>query len=191
SVDEGSASRLAFWQSLLQVMHDAQLLPRGGVLSSSFTNLDGAPDLRRLLLRGFAQLREPVVLVVDDLHTVCDPEVRKDLLALVEATPTLRLVLVTRLRSDLELDSVAITLGSATIETAQLMFTAVETAQLVEKLGIADADGELSAALHCAVGGLPLTTRGILVLMQRQEFSLDSDSVQQRLEAAGAEVLRD
>src|SRR5690554_1137303 len=191
TVDEGSASRLAFWQSLLQVMDDARLLPRGGVLASSFTSLDGARDLRRLLLRGFAQLRDQFVLVIDDLHAVSDPEVRHDLVALVEATPSLRLIVITRIRSVLEHDAVEVTLGSATIESPQLLFTESETAELVGKLGCADADGQLSDALQSAVGGLPLTTRGVLLLMQRQEFDLDTGSVQERLEAAGAEVLRD
>lgn len=191
TVDEGSASRVAFWQSLLQVMDDARLLPRGGVLASSFTSLDGAPDLRRVLLRGFAQLPNQFVLIVDDLHTVTDAEVRQDLISLVEAIPRLRLIVITRIRSDLDLKSVSIRLGSLTLETTQLMFTQAETAELVEKLGFPDVGSEFSRALHTAVGGLPLTTRGILVLMQRQEFDLDSGSVQQRLEVAGAEVLRD
>src|SRR5690554_2561536 len=144
TVDEGSTSRLAFWQSLLQVMDDARLLPRGGALAASFTSLEGASDLRRLLLRGFAQLREQFVLVVDDLHLASDPAVRQDLIALAEATPNLRVVAIKRLRSELELDSVAIRLGSVTIETPQLLFTETETAELVENLGFADGDSELS-----------------------------------------------
>lgn len=191
TVDEGSASRIAFWQGLLQVMHDAQLLPSGGVLAESFPSLESASDLRRLLLRGFAQLAEHVVLVIDDLHVASDPDVRHDLIALVEATPRLRVVVITRVRSDLELDAVAIKLGSVTIETPQLMFTVEETRELVRMVGVPDDDGALSEALHCAVGGLPLTTRGVLLLMNRAEFDLDSETVQQRLEAAGAEVLRD
>lgn len=191
TVDEGSASRLAFWQALLQVLDDAALLPSGGVLHSSFTNLDLAPDLRRLLLRGFAQLDGPFELIIDDLHLVIDPEVGNDLVTLVEATPNLRVIAITRVRSQLELDAVAVTVGSVTIETSQLMFTAAETAELITKVGMADDGGCLAEGLQDATGGLPLVTRGVLLLMQREEFDLDGDSVRQRLETAGAEILRD
>src|SRR5690554_675973 len=191
TVDDASSSRLAFWQSLLQVMDDAGLLPKGGILAGSYTSLDSAPDLRRLLLRGFAQLPDSVVLIIDDFHLAPDPAVSDDLVALVEATPNLRVVAITRLRSDLEGDKVAIKLGATTIDTPELMFTQSETAGLVELVGVADDGRRLSQALHNAVGGLPLTTRGVLLLMQREEFDLDSASVQQRLAAAGAEVLRD
>jgi LuxR family maltose regulon positive regulatory protein len=191
TVDEGTSDRLAFWQGLLQAMSDAELLPRRSILQTSLGALDSSPDLRRLLLRGFAQLRSEVVLVIDDLHLASDPQVVPDLVALLGATPGLKIVALTRLRAELERDTVEISLGSHLIDASTLMFTREETARLIELVGPADDGGALSTALHRAVGGLPLITRGVLLLMQRQEFDLSGDNVQQQLERAGAEVLRD
>src|SRR5690554_4638488 len=191
TVDDGSSDRLAFWEALLQVVSDADLLPHRGILEGSLGSLHSSPDLRKLLKRGFAQLRSDLTLIIDDLHEATDPEVIPDLLALVEATPTLKVVALTRLRAALELEAVAITLGSQLIETAQLMFTEAETAHLIELVGVSDSDGQLATALHCALGGLPFTTRGVLLLMQRKDFDLSGDNVRARLEQAGVEVLRD
>lgn len=95
------------------------------------------------------------------------------------------------MRAALELDTVAIALGVQLIETATLIFTRDETARLIELVGVPDEGERLATALHSAVGGLPLTSRGVLLLMQRQDFDLTGDNVQQQLETAGAEVLRD
>lgn len=191
TVSDDTTSRISVWEGLLQVMHDAGLLPERGVLEASYPSLESSRDLRRLLVRGFAQMRHDVLLVIDDLHLATDPEIRNDLVALLEATPGLRIVVITRIRGVLEADVVAITLNTQVIETAQLMFTEHETAQLVRNQGLADADGQLAKVLHSAVGGLPLTTRGVLLLMQREGFGLDSATVEERLRAAGADILRD
>lgn len=191
TMGQDTASRLDLWRGILQVMHDAALLPERGVLAASFLALEASPDLRRLLIRGFAQLRHDVVLVIDNLHLAASPEIMGDLVALLEATPGLRVIGVTRLRSELEFDAVAISLNTVVVETAQLMFTKQETVQFLQAQGLSDPGGRLSTALHIAVGGLPLTIRGVLILVQREGFDLDSDSVEERLKAAGADVLRD
>src|SRR5690554_122155 len=152
TVGDDTVSRLAVWEALLQVMHDAGLLPDRGVLAASHLALDSSRDLRRLLIRGFAQLHHELLLVIDDLHLTADPEIRHDLVALLEATPGLRIVVIARVRSELELDAVAIALNTEVIDTDQLMFTEQETAQLVTRHGFADADGRLARSEERRVG---------------------------------------
>src|SRR5690606_11855011 len=98
------ATRLAFWHALLQLMVDAGLIDSGSPLQASLAALNSSPDLRRLLLRGFTQLDQDVLLVIDDFDSVVDETIAEDLIALLHAVPHVRVVALTRMRGRLELD---------------------------------------------------------------------------------------
>lgn len=190
SLDANSAGRLPFWQGALQIMQDARLLSPGDLLSSVLSEIESLADLRRALIRGFVQYHHPVTLIIDNLHLASDSEILDDFVALLEAAANLRVVALTRSRSELEGDALRARLGTQIIDMEHLAFTAQETAQLVCTSGLDDPDGTLANALHGAVGGFPLTSRGVLILMQRKAFTIDRESALERLASAGAEVLR-
>ena len=95
------------------------------------------------LLEGLEQLEEPLVLVLDDLHTVSSPATLGDLDWLLEAAPpALRLVLATRSDPALRLQRLRAAGRLTEVRAADLALTLDETAELLGGLDIATADLE-------------------------------------------------
>jgi len=71
-------------------------LPEVSALENSIQTTRTSDELRQDLMRTLQALSTPLVLVLDDLHTVSAPDVADDLWALLRSCPKLRIVAIAR-----------------------------------------------------------------------------------------------
>jgi LuxR family transcriptional regulator, maltose regulon positive regulatory protein len=130
-----------FWSHVVAAVRTGDGVSRGNPLAE-LTSIPGDDVERiRLLERGLGSLPVPTVLVLDDLHEIDDPKIMKDLSVLVaHPSPALRWVLLARAEPALPLHRLRAAGRVAEIRTADLAFTAAETAQLLAGHGVALSD---------------------------------------------------
>lgn len=189
-VDSGSTTRLAFWNSLIQTMLDAGLLPETGLLARSMDSLGNEPDLSRLLRRGFAQIEQETTIVLDDYDLVADDDIHSDLVALLVGNARLRATVLTRIWGPLESDSVRLALAPVVITPDELPLSLDETRQALASAGIDDDDGSVARAVWETVGGSTVLTRGVLLAMARGEIGFSFPSLSESIAAVSGRLLR-
>jgi LuxR family transcriptional regulator, maltose regulon positive regulatory protein len=124
-----------FWLSVLDALRRTAA---GSALVQEVTaapDLDGWAVVERLL-RNLAALRDPVWLVIDDVHEL-GPEVMQQLeLLVLRAPPALRFVLATRQDVRLGLHRLRLEGGLVEIRAADLRFSAGEAGELFAAAGL-------------------------------------------------------
>jgi len=135
-----------FWLSVLNALRRTA---SGSALVQEVTaapDLDGWAVVERLL-RNLAALRDPVWLVIDDVHEL-GPEVMRQLeLLVLRAPPALRFVLATRQDVRLGLHRLRLEGGLAEIRAADLRFSVSEAGELFAAAGVS-ISGSAVALLH-------------------------------------------
>jgi LuxR family maltose regulon positive regulatory protein len=97
-----------------------------------------------LLSNGLADLREPIVLVLDEIHMLRAPAATGAIDFLVRhAPPQLRLLLAGRADPPLPIERMLVAGALAELRIAELAFDRAETAELCERLRLELSDGEL------------------------------------------------
>lgn len=89
----------AFWEALLSALAEAGVVAEGSLASRLHAGGVASAD-DEALARAFSGLSTALVLVLDDLHLVATERLQRSLLAIVERTRGLRLVVTTRSRLD-------------------------------------------------------------------------------------------
>jgi len=140
-----------FWLSVLNALRRTAA---GSALVQEVTaapDLDGWTVVERLL-RNLAALRDPVWLVIDDVHEL-GPEVMQQLeLLVLRAPPALRFVLATRHDVRLGLHRLRLEGGLAEIRAADLRFSAGEAGELLAAAGVNISQSAV-ALLHARTEG--------------------------------------
>ena len=188
-----AVNRYTFWRALLDSLVDAEI--RGA--AAAFGSVDPGPStagsLLGILLRGFARLPEPLLIVIDDYHLVADDAVHDDLIVLLEQTPGMHLIVATRTATPLENPENATRIDTRVIQPAQLSFTEQETA-LVVGSARPEATAEEAHHIHEVLGGWPLATRALLLELEHGsdpgiERTLASVAAAQFSDRLGVEIV--
>jgi LuxR family maltose regulon positive regulatory protein len=146
SLDAADNDPARFWSYLLAALRQSGAAAPSGRLA----NLDlpiGGPDRGFVLglAAALAELEEPVVVVLDDLHEITNPAVLDGLAAVLRRPPpALRLVLATRADPPLPLARLRVGGRLTNVRAAELAFTAGETAKLMASHGLVLADADLA-----------------------------------------------
>ena len=162
---EGLSERTA-WVSVGRQEHDPQAfwlsvldsLRRTGAGSERVRELTAAPDLDganvvHRLLEDLSSLREPLWLVIDDLHELqAEEAIRQMELLLGSAPPELRFVLVTRRDLRLGLHRLRVEGELTEIRGEDLRFTLEESRALLEAAGVRLSDGALESLVATTEG---------------------------------------
>ena len=141
SLDSGDGDRRRFWQAVLQA-----LTRTGG--GDAVSALAAHPPVRieRLvsaLTNALEGHRGPLVLVLDDFHEVGEV-VHVDLDQLLHRPPpALRLVIATRSDPPLRLGRLRVQGELSEIRAPQLALTSVETAEMLEAVGVSIEPGDV------------------------------------------------
>lgn len=191
TVDRGSSTRLAFWTALADLLRDARIASPGSILGDGISALDAEDDPRRLILRAFAQLPDQISIVIDDFGRVTDATVHDDLIALLQASPRLKVIVSTRAMSGFDSAAVRLSLAPTMVNPEQLRLAPSEVSGALALAQVADADGTIADVLLSAVGGHPLLTRGIIVALAGGEGSIDIDTLAETVEVLGSRLLRE
>ena len=135
SLDPHDNDPVVFWSGLLAAMRHAGAAHDGVLGELALRHPLGHEQMRRILT-GMAELPQPVVLVLDDLHEVRNPVVLDGIAAMLRHPSQLRIVLLTRSDPQLPLLRLAVEGELSEIRTAQLAFTAAEAAHLLHAAGV-------------------------------------------------------
>jgi len=150
--DDDSPARL--WSTVLTSLTHAGAAPEGSALAALAPPVrDSRHAFMPLLVNALAELPEPVVLVLDDVHLVRSKECLADLSFLVLHAPErFRLVLGARADPALPLHVLRVRGGLVEVRAADLAFTQDEAAALFAAHGL-ELAGELVAALVARTEG--------------------------------------
>jgi LuxR family transcriptional regulator, maltose regulon positive regulatory protein len=140
-VDDGTASRLSFWQALTQLLLDAGLVVADTILARSLYSSDAARDPRALLRRAFPQLPTDLTIVVDNCHKLTDPLLHGDVTELLGNSPNFRLIAITRTQGPRESPAVQRALAPIILQEQDLAFTGDEIAEALELADIRTTSG--------------------------------------------------
>jgi LuxR family maltose regulon positive regulatory protein len=132
SLDAEDNSPGAFWSNLVAALRATGAVPEGSELAEIGGGLAVDRTLIERITRALARLPGPVVLVLDDLHAVDDPDVLRDLGVFLRYQPDqVRLVLLTRADPGLPLYRLRAADLLSEIRAADLEFTLDEAAELL------------------------------------------------------------
>ncbi|WP_098456032.1 LuxR C-terminal-related transcriptional regulator [Sanguibacter antarcticus] len=187
---EGAATRLAFWREVVLTIVDAGYAEHAPVFGRLVAEMRITDDPRHLLVRGFGQLRTPLVVVIDDYQHVSDDDVHDDIVFLLQHCPNLEFVISTRTLSPLELPVTSLSLDTVVIDPSTLRFTLSETATAFEQADFTCWEN-LALAAHDLSDGSAIAIRGLIVALQMEPDGLDAPEISPRLIDASATMLHD
>lgn len=126
----------AFWAELLAAVH--QVAPPRSALRRLAGPRSGTPAPFVVeLLNGFAELEEPMVVIVDDFHLVKGAEISSAIEQLLRAAPaSLRLILSTRHDPTLPLHLLRASGELTELRARDLALTLEEAQELLDRLGV-------------------------------------------------------
>lgn len=180
TVPTPSPGRLALWGQVAAALADAGLLRADGLLGDAGASFAEVPDLRGFLVRALGQLG-PLALVLDGADDL-DAQTVDDVVQVLAAVPSLRVVVASRSVTPFESAQVRLVLDTLVLDGPTLALTADETAAV---LGVAGAEAE---AAHRATDGSPLAVRA--VLLEREAGSdVDPGAALEQLVTAAVDAL--
>ncbi len=123
-----------FWEYLAACLEEASSgLDLGATLQNNGEPASGL-ELPAVLIRGLVNLKDELILILDDYHLIQNKEIHAVLGNLLEHTlPRLHLILLTRSDPPLELARLRVLGDLAEIRMGKLRFSAAEAAQLLKK----------------------------------------------------------
>jgi LuxR family transcriptional regulator, maltose regulon positive regulatory protein len=141
--DDNDPSRLLC--DLLSALNSDGLFEPGSTLAELTPQLRGDHERTlALLANGLAELREPVVLVLDEIHALTSPPATSTLDFLVRHAPEqLRLLLAGRADPPLPIERLHVAGALSELRVADLAFDRTETAALCRQLQLQLTDAEL------------------------------------------------
>ncbi|MGH8326591.1 MAG: hypothetical protein ACRET2_07510, partial [Steroidobacteraceae bacterium] len=159
------------------------------MLENSVASLDAVGDLRRLLLRGFAQLTDDTRIVVDEFHLVTDELIHDDLVALLRGSSRVHLIVASRALGPLHSERVALEFAPVVIPGDELEFTPAETREVLVRSGSHVLDEKQLGMLRRTVGGAPLLTKAVAAALVREGRGFESSVLEHAAKAAGSQIL--
>jgi LuxR family transcriptional regulator, maltose regulon positive regulatory protein len=144
TVDPGDDDPVRFWAHVLAALRDAGAAAPDGTLAGLDPSHGVDERFLVLLVNGLAELAQPVVLVLDDLHEASGAALATGLRFLLRHAPSqLRVVVATRVDPALSLHRLRVVGQLTEVRAAALAFTPAEAGELLAGLGVDLPDGEL------------------------------------------------
>ncbi|MGZ4666661.1 MAG: AAA family ATPase, partial [Frankiaceae bacterium] len=137
SLDEDDNDPARFWSHVLASLRATGAVERDSPLTELIPPDRPAGSFYVRLLDGLAQQRQPVVIVLDDLHRLGDSAVMRGLAAILRhPSPAARVVLLTRVDPQLPLQRLRLADQLTEIRGINLAFTALEAEHLFRQNGL-------------------------------------------------------
>jgi LuxR family maltose regulon positive regulatory protein len=169
SLRRQSASRLSFWNEIVDALLDAGIEGDGSPISTVVASFGSTDDPRALLVRALAKLPHGLHLVVDNYDRVGDDDVHGDLIDILEHCADIRVTLATRTTGGVDAAEFAMRVDTEVVGPRDLRFTDRETLELFRQTGVvaedARAEDALVAAVQNATDGLALPVRAAAIAL--------------------------
>ncbi len=145
SVDRGEQDAQRFWSAVLAALRRSSASVDPELKPAALAGVD-ADQLVDMVRSELAELLEPVVLVVDDLHELRSAEALAELKRLLAVLPSsARVVLSSRRDPPIRLHQLRLADEIAEIRAADLRFTEREARELLARSGISLSEGGMAA----------------------------------------------
>lgn len=169
SLERGERDSQRFWLVLIDALRGAAGEPALLAHLSPAPGFDGRALIERLL-HGLNALREPVVLVLDDLHELSAPEALEQLETFLSRRPArLNVVLSSRHDPQIRLHRLRISGELTEIRDADMRFTFEETRRLVAAFGVNLAPASISTLYAKTEGWIAGLRLALLSLASRPD----------------------
>lgn len=153
SLDADDNDPARFWSHVLAALRSCDVIPADNPLAELAPLQHPSETFYGRLTGGLAQLWQPVVLVLDDLHQVTDRAVLTRLAAILrQPPPALRLVLITRVDPQLPLARLRLAGQLGEVRADDLAFTAREAADLFAQSGLVLTPAEIDRLVERTEG---------------------------------------
>ncbi|MET8151135.1 LuxR C-terminal-related transcriptional regulator [Actinoplanes sp. NPDC049668] len=153
SLDRYDDSPAAFWSYFLGALRSTGAVPDDNPLASIIPGVRIDEAFVRRIALGIAELPDPVVLVLEDLHEIVNPQVLRSLAFLLRhPVRQLLLVVTTREEHPTPLHRPRIRQRLAEIQAAELSFTLEEAAELLAGHRVQLTAAEISTLLNRTEG---------------------------------------
>ena len=152
-LDEHDNSRARIWRAVAAAV--AERVPAHGEARDS-SGARASVDAANVLINRIAELDTPVVLILDDVHTLGERSTLSDIAHLIKhAPPQLRLVLATRSDPSIPLGRYRLSGQLVEIRAAELAMTSDETRELLGAVadGLSQAEIEDAVRANGRLGG--------------------------------------
>jgi LuxR family maltose regulon positive regulatory protein len=143
--EDNDAGRLL--EDLLSALHSSEQIERGSALDR-LTAPVGARTERflALLVNGLAELRAPVVLILDEIHELTSPTATATIDFLVRHAPEqLRIVMAGRADPPLPVERLRVSGALTELRIADLAFDRAETSELCRRLDLELSDADIDS----------------------------------------------
>jgi LuxR family maltose regulon positive regulatory protein len=161
SVDESDAEPAAFWQAVTAAVEAGSEAENESRRSQPRTQAATPTPVH--LAELIERLREPLTLVMDRFEQMSDPQIVRDLVALIENSEHLHLILLGRTISGID-DLSQCRVPTTLISEADLAFTPEETGWALDEVDSTLSEGDL-AAVHRELRGWPLAVGQLVRLL--------------------------
>ena len=153
TLDESDNELRTLWSDVLGALTLCAVLPADSPLLEMVPGTTFGPTEVLRVRAGLAELPQPVVLVLDDLHCLRNATVLDSLSELIEQQPAnLRLVLVTRTDPAVRLHRLRVGGGLTEVRSQDLAFTGAEAERLFTVDGVHLTDDQLQVLLQRTQG---------------------------------------
>ena len=158
--------RRTFWERVFEALTDAALFsPQSTVARMTREGLSSPKP--ELIAAAISERKQPMVLVLDDLHLAGSDEVLNDIVYVLEQVPALRVIATSRVRFHAltGVDS-RLRLTIDEISETELALSASEVEELLARYSPSGADVQpqlSSAAIHRRTKGWPLAVHALIV----------------------------
>ena len=168
TIDPNRRSRLSFFQRFAESILDSGIVAHDSALERIATGEKTPPDAATTIADAFNTLSNPPLLVIDDLHLL-DSDASEDLGYVIEQSPGLRFIGLTRVPTTIDTGIRALKLGTHIISSTQMALTPAELQQLSNTFDCELSEQEIEA-VHKVTSGNLLASR-IALSTLRQESS--------------------
>jgi LuxR family maltose regulon positive regulatory protein len=152
-IEPGDDDAAGLWSAVLSALASTGTLPPDATLLDLRIDPDVSTGQEHELVRRLAALDPAITLVVDDVHELTDPGARAALTRLVrDAPPRMRFMLLGRTAPSLGQHRLRLTEQLAEVGSADLAFTATETAALMALADLPLNREEIDTLLHKTEG---------------------------------------
>ena len=154
AVERGESDATRFWGAVIDALRGSGVVAPDSALSTLLPSPSGGHDeFIDRLIEELGRLREPLLMVIDDLHELRSDEALLGLERLLARAPArLRVILVSRREPKLGLHRLRLSGHLTEIRAAELEFTPEETGELMRTAGVLVSAAGL-ATLHARTEG--------------------------------------
>lgn len=174
SVDENCRTRRSFWQRVVDGMMARGAVAPDGPLARYLSGELNAADVPSLVVGELQVITSRMRVIFDDIHLL-DDEAQRDLVWVLERVERLQCIATSRVTTHLEDGAVARRLGTVTVGSEDLAFSAKELDGLAKQLDIPLTRRERDLIRSVTQGNVLVSRLSVVAVGRRVDFETEGE----------------